>query len=56
MADILTETGQAIISPLQIIGLKIIDFLPSLIGAIIVLIIGYIGFSRKIFFKISEII
>ena len=42
MADILTETGIAILNPLQTIGLKIIDFLPSLIGAIIVLIIGYI--------------
>ena len=42
MADILTETGIAILNPLQTIGLKIIDFLPSLIGAIIVLIIGYV--------------
>src|SRR3989344_3624691 len=42
MADILTETGIAILNPLQTSGLKIIDFLPSLIGAIIVLIIGYI--------------
>lgn len=42
MVDILTETGTAILNPLQAIGLKIIDFLPGLIGAIIVLIIGYI--------------
>lgn len=41
MADILAETGLAIISPLQNLWLKIVEFLPHLIGAIIVVIIGY---------------
>lgn len=40
MVNIIGETGIAIISPLQTIWLKIVEGLPALLGAIIVLIIG----------------
>lgn len=41
MVDILTETGLAIINPLQSIWLKVVEFIPHVIGAIIVIVIGY---------------
>ena len=40
MANLLSETGVAIISPLQSIWLKIVEGLPGLVAALIVLIVG----------------
>lgn len=40
MANILSETGIAIMSPLQSMWDKVIEGIPSLVGAIIVMIIG----------------
>ena len=40
MANILSETSGAIITPLQSIWLKIVEIIPNLIGAILVLIVG----------------
>ena len=44
MANIISDTSVAIISPLQKIWLKIVEIVPDIIGAIIVLIVGcFIG-------------
>lgn len=40
MANILSETSGAIITPLQSIWIKIVEIIPNLIGAILVLIVG----------------
>lgn len=40
MANIISDTSIAIISPLQKIWLKIVEIVPNIIGAVIVLIVG----------------
>ena len=39
-ADLITDTSTAIIDPLRSIWLKVIEVIPNLIGAILVLIVG----------------